>query len=78
MEHVKQKLLVMAAEAHGDAHGDMGEESEDRWDAWGNWILPWLWLCLGILTINVPSDIIVEFIKSLMVYLTGNELILGH
>ena len=66
----------MAEEAHGAVFDE--DEDDDRWDYWGNWILPWLWKCVGILTINVPSALIGKCLKGFMKYLTGNSLKLGH
>mgnify|MGYP006090804143 CR=1 FL=1 len=61
-EHLK---VMEAAAAEG---GEAG-----RWDYWGGWILPWLWLCVGVLTVNTPAELFREFLKTTMEYLTGHE-----
>ena len=75
MEHVNQisnRLLVRAEDAgHGEAAGG-------RWDYWGGWILPWLWLCVGVLTVNTPAELFKEFLKTTMEYLTGHEWASSH
>ena len=77
MDHIRRhsdRLLVMAEEAHGGDHGgDAG-----RWDYWGGWILPWLWLCVGVLTVNTPAELFKEFLKTTMEYLTGHEWSSAH
>ena len=77
MEHVRKhsdRLLVMAEAAHGEA----AEGEGGRWDYWGGWILPWLWLCVGVLTVNTPAELFKEFLKTTMEYLTGHEWASAH
>ena len=45
----------------------------ERWDAWGRWILPWLWECVHILTITAPGEIFTEFLRVTMSFLTEHE-----
>ena len=70
MEHIHRhsdRLLVME-----------GGAAAGSWDYWGGWILPWLWLCVGVLTVNTPSELFKEFLKTTMEYLTGHEWASSH
>ena len=49
-----------------------------RWDAWGRWILPWLWACVEVLTIAAPGEIFTEFLRATMSFLTDHEFEKGH
>ena len=52
----------------------MSEGGEvERWDAWLGWVLPWLWACVHVLTINVPSEIFESFMRETMQFLTGHK-----
>ena len=49
------------------------EDHEGRWDAWEAWILPWLWSCVEILSINAPSEIMWFFLFYTMSFVTGHH-----
>ena len=61
-------LFVMSEAPAGEAAG--------RWDYWNAWILPWLWLCVEILTVNAPGMLFGEFLMKFWSYITGHEF--GH
>ena len=54
------------------AGGEHGEELE-RWDAWGRWLEPFLWVCVEVLLINAPASIFEGFMMATTGYLTGHD-----
>jgi len=55
-----------------------GEAEVARWDPWAGWILPWLWMCVEVLTINAPGEIFTEFLRATMSFVTGHEFEAAH
>ena len=54
-----------------------GEESGHgevvRWDAWGGWILPWLWKCVEILAVLWPAKVLEGFLVHTMSFITQHD-----
>ena len=57
----------------------MSEGAEvERWDFWAGWILPWLWMCVEVLTINAPGEIFTEFLRATMSFVTAHSFENAH
>ena len=41
--------------------------------ALNTWIYPWLWKCLSLLGANEPAEMVKNFLKYLLVFLTAHK-----
>ena len=60
-------VMAEAAPAADDAKTDSGTL------LWEKWIMPWLWKTCSLLTANEPGEMLKNFLKYLLIFLTAHK-----